>query len=75
MKKLLSLVLFVFTIAIFSQEKTISKTDTNSSTSTENHRKGVTIGKWSTISLSSGISTPSSNFSNDAYVKNGNYFE
>ncbi|MFK5959391.1 MAG: hypothetical protein QM495_11065, partial [Lutibacter sp.] len=94
MKKIISLVLFVFTIASYSQEKTISQTDTNSSTSTERLRKNVTIGKWTTISqeskqngrassignyatigLVSGISTPSSNFSDNAFAENGTYFE
>ncbi len=40
-----------------------------------NPNQGKDTKKSITASLSSGISTPSSNFSNDAYVKNGNYFE
>ncbi|WP_457618979.1 hypothetical protein [Lutibacter sp.] len=37
--------------------------------------RGATIGDYATIGLSYGTSTPSSNFSDNGFAKNGNYFE
>ena len=96
MKKVLFLVFFVLTIIGYSQEKITSEIDNNSSTETKRLRKGVDIGKWTTISpgtrrvgrgttigdygevhvrLSSGISTPSSDFGDSAYAEDGTYFD
>ncbi|WP_456422051.1 hypothetical protein [Lutibacter sp.] len=64
MKKITFFVFFALTIVGYSQKKMTPKIDNNSPTKS-----------YATLRFSSGISTPSSNFSDNAYAKNGNYFE
>jgi hypothetical protein len=73
---------FFYKRSIKNNSETQSK-DTDSTKNTSFHNKyrpqfrkaNPNQGKGITLSLSSGISTPSSNFSTNAYAKNGSYFD
>ena len=75
MKKILFFIFSIITIVNYSQEKTPSQIDNNLPENTKRVGRSITIYDYEIISLSSGISNPSSNFSNSTFSSNGNFFE